>query len=1119
MNASIRLACAALVLTGFAASPSALLRAQTAIPAAFRVSSGVNTNAPGVLVRTYQVAAEDNLAQVSLAELELAGGLGPNVANLADANYPFNAATGYFEVASPVNFRHDAGSGSDNGEFVGPDYPDAPIPGLPGTLGSSDQAAAEAIAFLEFSTAGLYEMGVSSDDCASISVGHNPRDRFALTLGGFTGARAMGETRVILFNIPAAGIYPFRCLWANQTGETGWEWYIFDANGNRLLINDPTNKIAKAYREGPLRPYVVSISPDFGEVGVSPTTEVVVEIQDEVLQLESVSIQLRQGTASVAGATSINRTGNKTTARFVPAAPLELSTVYLAELVYTDNAVAPLTITNTWPFRVSTALISAAAAVPRDQVDTSVPGFRVFTHQLAGADAENLASLFTIRNQLEGLMGENLADLSLADADGFFHLANGPGGGTQCINFNDFYGVVETGNFTSTNGFPDLQYPGTPGSGGLDWTSDNLAIEVLTYLEFPTMGTYTLGINSIDSFSLTIGDGEGRGPKDLFATVLAEYDGDYLDNYLFSIWVPAAGIYPMRLIQNIGIQQGDLEWFSSDASGADLKLINAPGGLKGYLRGPALPAYVRRVSPGPNVPGLQDLTVTDVPPTLPVFAEIMDEGTTVLPGNVSLRLDGRGQSTATKAGKLTTVTVTPAEELLPGTGHEATLVYTDSAGKTITNRWTFRIVDAVTLDPALSYPPGSGDPNKTGFAMRVVQLALPFVSGENGSVTKSEGMLAGVFLNGENVANLADPKYISEDGWFQVSTINFGSGVGAITPDDPMPGIPGSTGHTDHFAAEIRTYLEFPAKGVYNLSLYSDDSPRLFQAEAQQDHFGALEIVTPCSAAGTRITMTSTTLSTGSGFGGDLPTTPLILPLVVANPILGNFDLANAAAIKDSAALLKRGDVAFGIKAARAKAAGAKAVIVFNNETPADRMDRPPVFMGGTAAGVDIPCLFIGYRDGTNLVRLAAAGEVTVNVQENPAPLLFQPTEGYYGGWDFSVYAPQPGLYPFRLVTGQGGGDYGIEWSIRNDEGTRILLNDPSDPVSLKAFRAVIQAPQMAPPGLGSGCTPVEINWRGSGTLLEAGNVGGPYQPSASQRMPHTDGGQARKFYKVEQMK
>ncbi len=1119
MKPLIKLGSLMALVSGLAPGLVTVSLAQTTLSPSFRVTSGVDTSKPGLLVRTVQVEGIDNAGSVATAERQLNGELGPNIANLADPNYPYDNARGFFVVNRALNFRHDAGIDADNGVFVGPEFPDAPIPGLPGTTGSSEQAVSEAIAFLNFPTAGIYEFGVSSDDAFKLTVGVNPRDRFATVLRQFSGERTMAETRVILVNVTQPGVYPFRCLWANRIGATGWEWFVFDSVGNRVAIGDSTHSV-KSYHSGPLRPYVASIFPESGSAGVSPTSAVTAILRDDSVTLNGSSVALTLATTNgtaVAGALNVAKVGTETTATFTPTQALEIGATYRATLKFSDNGNPPLPRTNTWSFRASDAVILASAAIPEAQVDKTKTGFRLFVHQADGAVFDNGAGLDSIRDQLEGLAGgENFADLSLADANGYF-LFNTPDRNT--INLNNFYEVVEKGNFNATNGFPDVGFPGTPGNGGLDWTADNLATEITTVLHFPTAGSYTLGIFGIDSFSLTIGDGK-RGPKDLFATVLADFDGDITENYLFSFFVPIAGYYPVRLIHNIGVKQGDLEFFSANPDGTNLKLINGAGGLKAYQPPAAFPAYVRNVSPGVNIAGIQDFTVTEVRPNATVSADIIDDGTTVSPGNITLQVDGAGTSAATKAGKVTTVTFNPTTDFFPSTTHTATLVYTDSAGTTVTNEWDFKIRDAFIADKTLSYPLGTGDNAKRGFSVRTVQLPMAFVSGENGSVTKSEGMLAGL-LPGANDANLNDATYPWAGGFWQTQTVNFGKGaMGSILNDTPVPGIPGKSNRTEHYAVEALTYIEMPTRGLYEFSIHSEDSPRIMQQEAQSHQFGAIEILAPCELAGTRIAMCATRTSIGSGFGVDLPTTtPLVLPLVVANPLLANATLVNASDAKGAAVLMQRGGVAFGLKASQAKAAGAAAVIVFNDAT-GDRADRPPMFMGGDATGVDIPCLFINYRDGTNLLAQAAKGTITVSLQDNPTQQALIPNDGWIGRWNYSVFVDQPGLYPFRFVSGNGDRDYSMEWTVVKDDNTRVLLNDTeTDAAALKTFRAVTTAPQMLPPVIrGTDCGQVEISWRGIGTLLESESITGPFTPTRNQSMPYVTRDGLARFYKVQQV-
>ncbi len=75
-------------------------------------------------------------------------------------------------------------------------------------------------------------------------------------------------------------------------------------------------------------------------------------------------------------------------------------------------------------------------------------------------------------------------------------------------------------------------------------------------------------------------------------------------------------------------------------------------------------------------------------------------------------------------------------------------------------------------------------------------------------------------------------------------------------------------------------------------------------------------------------------------------------------------------------ALIQRGTCTFAVKAENAKAAGASAVVIFNEGQPG-RTDA----QGGTLGGpVDIPVVFSSYAAGEELVNLAKTGEVVLKV-------------------------------------------------------------------------------------------------------------------------------------------
>src|SRR5439155_15482180 len=91
---------------------------------------------------------------------------------------------GTFTEAGVINYNQVAPGAAEFGVFRAPDYPDKPIPGIPGTTFSDDNIAMHARTVLELK-AGLYRLGVNSDDGFGVTVAANPEDVFALRAGAF----------------------------------------------------------------------------------------------------------------------------------------------------------------------------------------------------------------------------------------------------------------------------------------------------------------------------------------------------------------------------------------------------------------------------------------------------------------------------------------------------------------------------------------------------------------------------------------------------------------------------------------------------------------------------------------------------------------------------------------------------------------------------------------------------------------------------------------------------------------------------------------------------------------------------------------------------------------------
>jgi hypothetical protein len=141
----------------FTTSPTVTLPAGLASP----VGSG-NDSAPGFTARIYQVepyldaggALTTMATELYYADALLEGAAGPNVADVSLA-----VSNNVFVVEEVINFNADSGNA---GAF--PD--DLPMPGIPGlgTANITDNIAGEFTTYIEFPTAGVYRMGVNSDD-------------------------------------------------------------------------------------------------------------------------------------------------------------------------------------------------------------------------------------------------------------------------------------------------------------------------------------------------------------------------------------------------------------------------------------------------------------------------------------------------------------------------------------------------------------------------------------------------------------------------------------------------------------------------------------------------------------------------------------------------------------------------------------------------------------------------------------------------------------------------------------------------------------------------------------------------------------------------------------------
>lgn len=474
------------------------------------------------------------------------------------------------------------------------------------------------------------------------------------------------------------------------------------------------------------------------------------------------------------------------------------------------------------------ALLTADMAVTPD---TTKRGFIWRVHQNSAFQANTSARAL---EQLAGLLGQNYADPS---AQGIA-LAPGTAGANNrlpvqfeiesAINMSPDAGLY--GTFTT-----DDYMPGVPGTDPNGDGSDGVAGEVITYIDLP-VGKHTLVVQSDDGFRTMAG-------TDVFRAQLTADSAGAVANTAFSVYVQDAGVYAFRTVWEEGSGNAYLEWSSVLADGTTRVLLNdtAGGGLRTYRavtnKGPAAITYV---SPEPGATGV----LFDAP----IVLMIQDGQNAVDAGSIKLTLDGAEVSVQpTKLGDVTTVSYQPPAYFASGSQHTAGITFT-SGGVSRTETWTFTVITYPTLNRA--HQAVSVDRIMPGFRWRVFQNETVTPN----SLASCEQALAGQLRGpaGETLENLADPLAtgpavgngvkVGALYQFDIPTVlNLSQNAEAAgnfsfnatdpllaVPDDPMPGIPGTTFSTDGIDAEVVTFIDLPA-GIITFGVVSDDS---FRAQA-----------------------------------------------------------------------------------------------------------------------------------------------------------------------------------------------------------------------------------------------------------------------------------------------
>lgn len=903
-------------------------------------------------------------------------------------------------------------------------------------------------------------------------------------------------------------------LGAQTTGDNSMRGIMDDfAVFAGALSADQVTQLAGGTAPDKLTGITVSTDPLVGGANGTPTGFTLEITDSQTKQVNKDTVTVKFDGADVSPV--ITKSGTATTIVYTqPSGFLASGSTHEVAIAFKDTAGADYSATR--PFKVvDYVLVPDSFALPDGAVDKTKPGFLIHPYQTEAAQPNTLQ---WTEEQLAGLHGANIADLTGADANGYYPVET-------IVNFNvDAPNMV--GNFTTDTGYTDELFPGFPGTTG---STGNATEEVLTYLEFPAAGTYIMGVNSDDGFRVAT----ARNAKDKLGVILGQFDGGRGSaDTLFTFYIQKAGVYPFRLIWENGNGEfsagnaANLEWFTVDATGTKIPVNDSSkaNAIKAYRASSFTAAYVVSATPGANATG--------VAPDVDIVVEVADGSTAINPSTIAMTVNAQPVTpTVSKTGSTTKLTVASTSMFASGSTNQVTLAFKDQATPTpiaYDYAWQFMVFSYVTLTTDLWSDLNSTDKTKPGFNVRIHQVdpgdTILGTGGETSGeaqgrytaniIESAEAQLAGLY--GPNVADLT----LAVNGVFAVPTVinydvtssangNFNANAAPPydIPDELVPGIPGlSANPTAAVAGEFLTYVEFPTAGYYQMGVNSDDDFRVSEEETLARQYCVVEA--PAAAAGPIASVPAVYALQGQ-FGGPMPINPpLVADAILADPIQGCDDLANAAALKGKIALIDRGTCGFVVKARKAQEAGAAAVIIMNS------MLQYPFTMGADPLGPDltIPSLMISQADGNKLK--ANINGLRISLGSDPATRLGEFNQNGRGASDtiFGFVVPKAGVYPLRCVWQQGNGGGNVEWFTVAKDGTKTLLND-SKAGALKGYRArtFVAAPII---GIAKSAGNVVITY--TGTLQAADAVTGPWSDvagSSPQTIPATA---AQKFYRAK---
>jgi hypothetical protein len=334
----------------------------------------------------------------------------------------------------------------------------------------------------------------------------------------------------------------------------------------------PRSRVAVTVRFTDNTGRVVQESGEFiapGYMTVSTTPKEITAVLTEAAWMtvkDSAGVKLELNGTSIT-ATSVTRVDNTVVVRYVSPSLIPSGSRHSLKATYTTASGQELTET----VGFTAAKYETLSAELATAVGTGTEaGMNWRTHQLA-AGRPGGTVLSAAESQLAGALGASEHDAS-GEVGGIFKI--------DYVNFDQASG--EAGNFKGSGlGELAVNDEGIPGIPGVNGSTDNIVGEVLTFVEVPAAGLYTMVVNSDDGFQVSVGT-----TNNVKSQVLGEFNGGRgSSDTQFYFEATKAGVYLFRLLWMEGGGGANVEWFTVNADGTRA-LVNGTqaGALRTFRR-------------------------------------------------------------------------------------------------------------------------------------------------------------------------------------------------------------------------------------------------------------------------------------------------------------------------------------------------------------------------------------------------------------------------------------------------------------------------------------------------------------------------------------------------------